>query len=168
MDYFVLVLRLVHVIGGVVWVGAAFVMYAFIGPAISATQGAGQQVMRHLTTATRFTAAMTSAAFLTVIAGILLIVRDAGAGPAWMRSGPGIGFSLGGAFALIGLVTGMLVGMTTAALGRLGGGAQGAPPGDQAARMETLRRRLQWLNPLNTYVLLIATALMAIARYLVF
>jgi uncharacterized membrane protein len=168
MDYLVIALRLIHVVGGIVWVGSAVMLYKFVAPTVNATQDAGQQFMRHLMSRTRFTAVMTSAAILTIVAGLILMGRDASAGPTWIKSGPGIGYSIGGAFALVGFVCGMLVGMTTAALSRLGSEIQDRPTTEQSAKLERLRKRLNIVNPINFYSLLIAAALMAIARYLVF
>jgi uncharacterized membrane protein len=168
MDFLLIVLRLVHILGGIVWVGSAVVMFAFVGPALNATQEAGREVMGHLVQRTRFTMAMTGAALLTVLAGVALMARDASVGPGWIQSGPGMTFSIGGVFGIAGLVFGMLVGMNTAALGRVSAQMQGKPSAEQAAQIERLRSRLAILNPLNVTSLLIASLLMAVARYMVF
>ena len=168
MDYLLIVLRVLHVVGGIVWVGAAILMNSFILPTAAATQDAGQQFMRHLMGRTRITATMTTSALLTVLAGFALMGRDAGAGSAWIRSGPGIGYSVGAVFALIGFVAGMLTGMTTGKLGRLGAEVKGQPTAEQAAQLNGLRKRLTVVGPINFYSLVIAAVLMAVARYLAF
>ena len=85
-----------------------------------------------------------------------------------MRSGPGIGYSVGAVFALIGFVAGMLTGMTTGKLGRLGAEVKGQPTAEQAAQLNGLRKRLTVVGPINFYSLVIAAVLMAVARYLAF
>jgi uncharacterized membrane protein len=168
MDYLVIVLRLIHVIAGIIWVGSALTMNIFIGPTVYATQESGQQFLRHLMTRTRFTATMTVSAILTIIAGGALIGRAAGAGSAWISSGPGIGFSIGAAFSLVAFVCGMLVGIDSSRINRLRGDIQGKPSAEQSARLASLSGRLRILGPINVYSLLIASILMAVARYLVF
>jgi uncharacterized membrane protein len=168
MDFLVIVLRLVHIMGGIIWVGAALTLNYFIGPSVAATDVAGQQFMRHLMLRTRFSNVMAVSAILTVLAGAILYGRDASAGPAWQSSGPGIGYGIGAVFGVVGLIFGMLIGITSGALARLGEQIQGKPTSEQAAKLDALRKRLNTLGPLNVYSLLIAAALMAVARYLVF
>jgi len=168
MDFVMIILRLIHILGGITWVGAALTLNYFIGPSVGATQEAGQQFMRHLMLRTRFTNVLSISAVLTVLAGLALYARDSSAGPAWQSSGPGIGYGIGSAFALVGLVCGMLVGITSGALARLGENIQGKPTNEQMAKLESLRKRLNLIGPFNVYSLIIAAALMAIARYLVF
>jgi hypothetical protein len=54
-----------------------------------------------------------------------------------------------------------------AALGRLSGAIAGQPTAQQSADLARLQRRLSTLNPLNFYTLLVASILMAVARYVV-
>ncbi|HEY2982413.1 MAG TPA: hypothetical protein VGJ22_14610 [Anaerolineales bacterium] len=169
MDIFVIVLRLVHVICGVIWVGASVTLAFFIGPTIGATQDAGQQFMRHFILRTRFSALIATTAILTVLAGFALYYHDSnGFTSAWENSGPGIGFAIGAAFALIGLVCGILVGITSGALARLSASIQGKPAPDQLAKLQALAKRQGTIGSVNVVALLLATIMMAIARYLVF
>ena len=69
MNFLMIVLRLLHIISGVVWVGAGLIMFFFIGPTLGATAEAGQKFAQHLMTKTRFTAVITTSAILTVLAG---------------------------------------------------------------------------------------------------
>ena len=169
MNGLVIVLRLVHIISGVFWVGGGLVMFFFIGPTLGATAEAGQKFAQHLMTQTRFTAIVTIAAILTVLAGATLYWIDSdGLSSAWMHSGAGLGFGIGAFFALIGLVFGMMVGNTNGALAKLGSQIQGKPTPEQMAQIGALRKRLSVVSPINAYALIIATLLMASARYLRF
>jgi uncharacterized membrane protein len=169
MNYFVIVLRLIHIISGVFWVGAGLVMYFFIGPTLNATAEAGQKFAQHLMTQTRFTALITGSAVLTVLAGATLYWRDSGGFTSpWTRSGAGIGFTIGAIFGLIGLVFGAMVGSTNGALAKLGAQIQGKPTPEQLAQVGALRKRLATVSPLNAYALILATLFMAVARYLQF
>jgi uncharacterized membrane protein len=165
----VIILRLLHILGGVFWVGGALAMNFFFGPTIGATGDSGKQVAGYLMGRTRFTAAMTGGAMVTVIAGFLLYGIDSNwFSSAWQSSGPGIGFAIGALFALVGLVTGIMNGNNNKAMGRIGAQIQGKPTNEQAAQLGAIRKQQAWVVPVNTYSLLLAVCFMAIARYLRF
>jgi uncharacterized membrane protein len=169
MNYLVIVLRLLHIISGVFWVGAGLLMFFFVGPTLGATADAGQKFAQHLILRTRFTSILTTSAILTVLAGFFLYWIDSdGFTSAWTRSGPGLGFGLGAGFGLLGLIFGIIVGNSNSALAKLGGQIQGKPTPEQMTQIGALRKRLSVVSPINAYSLLIATLLMAIARYLHF
>ena len=169
MNTFTLILRLVHIIGGVFWVGGALAMNFFIAPTLGATGDAGRQFAGHLMGKTRFSTFMTTNAFLSVIAGFILYGIDSNwFTSAWQSSGPGIGFAIGALFALIGLVTGIMNGNNNRAMGRLGAQIQGKPTVEQAAQFGMIRKQQAWVIPVNTWSLLLAVVFMAIARYLHF
>jgi uncharacterized membrane protein len=164
-----IVLRLLHILSGVFWVGAGLAMFFFIGPTLGATAEAGQKFSQHLMTYTRFTAIMTASAVLTVLAGFILYWIDSGGfTSAWMHSGAGLGFGIGAFFGLIGLVFGIMVGNTNGALAKLGAQIQGKPTPEQMAQIGLLRKRQSIVSPINAYALILATLFMAIARYMRF
>lgn len=169
MNTFTLILRLVHIIGGVFWVGGALAMNFFVAPTLGATGDAGRQFAGHLMGKTRFSTFMTTNAFLSVIAGFILYGIDSNwFTSAWQSSGPGIGFAIGALFALVGLVTGIMNGNNNRAMGRLGAQIQGKPTVEQAAQLGMIRKQQTWVIPVNTWSLLLAVVFMAIARYLRF
>lgn len=169
MNVWVIVLRLVHIISGVFWVGTGLAMFFFIGPSLGATADAGQKFAQHLMTKTRFTAILTSSAILTVLAGFILYWRDSnGLSSDWMHTGAGLGFGLGAFFGLIGFIFGVMVGNTNGALAKLGAQIQGKPTPEQITQIDALRKRLSLVSPINAYSLIIATLFMAISRYLHF
>lgn len=169
MNYLTLTLRLVHIIGGVLWVGGALVMNYFIAPTMRATGDAGKQFAGHLMTKTRFSALMGISAYATVIAGFWLYGIDSQwfTSP-WQSSGAGIGFGIGAGFALIGLVTGLMNGGNNRKMARIGAQIQGKPTPEQAAALGAIQKQQEWVVPVNTYSLILAAILMATARYLVF
>jgi uncharacterized membrane protein len=169
MDYLFIVLRFLHVFGGVFWVGAALLMNFFVVPAAGAAGEAGQKFVRQLINGTRVSMLMTVSAFVAVIAGLLLYWFDSGGLTSdWMRAGPGIGFAAGGVFGVLGLIFGALVGINNGKLGKLGAQIQGQPTPEQLAQMGAIRKTLAIVSPLTSYSLIIATILMAVARYLRF
>src|SRR5512144_2425284 len=95
MTYLIWLLRIIHIVGGVIWVGGTLTMTFFISPTIGATAEAGQKFVGHLMNNLKFSNRMSAAAGLTVLAGFILYGLDARAGTSWVRSGMGIGLSIG-------------------------------------------------------------------------
>lgn len=169
MNILVLILRLLHVIGGVLWVGGAVAMNLFVAPTMRATGDAGKQFAGHLMGRTQFSQFMTYSGIASIVAGFILYGIDSNwFTSAWQSSGPGIGFGLGALFALIGMVTGIMNGNNNRKLGALGAQIQGKPTPEQAAQLAAVQKQQSWVVPVNLYSLLLALALMAIARYLRF
>ena len=169
MNYLTLALRLIHIIGGVLWVGGGLLMNFFVVPSMRATGDAGTQFAGHLMVKTRFSTLMSTSAYATVIAGFWLYGIDSQwFTSAWQSSSTGIGFGIGAAFALLGLITGLMNGNNNRKMAQLGAQIQGKPTPEQAAALGTVQKQQAWVVPVNTYALILAAVLMATARYLVF
>lgn len=169
MNYLTLALRVIHIAGGVFWVGAALLMNFFVGPTLRATGDAGRQFAGHFMGRTKFTAAMNISVYATLIAGFWLYGIDSQwfSSP-WMRSGAGIGFGIGAGFGLVGFITGFMNGANNRKLAALGAQIQGKPTPEQAAQLAAVQKQQGWVVPVNTWTLLLAVFFMAAARYLVF
>ena len=169
MDYLMLILRLTHIFAGIFWVGATLMMSFIVEPTTRATGEAGQQVIHHLMTKARLSTAMTVAAILTVLAGYTMYWLDSdGFSSAWTHSGPGIGFGIGGAAGLFGLIFRILANRNMTTLSRLASQNKERPASEQSQKLISLQKSLARLNMLNTWALIIAVLFMATARYLVF
>jgi len=166
MIYLIWLLRIVHIVGGVIWVGGTLTMTFFIGPTIGATGEAGQKFVGHLMNNLKFSNRMSAAAGLTILAGVILYGLDARAGAAWQRSGMGIGLSIGAVFAVIGFIFGILIGRTTNAMANLGARFQGKPTNEQMAQMQTLMKQQATYSNISAVGLILAVIFMATARYL--
>lgn len=166
MNLFIIVLRLIHILSGVFWVGSAMVSAFFLTPALAATGEAGQKMMGHMVNKGRMSARITGAAILTVLAGGTLYWIDSGGlTSSWTSSAPGWGFGIGGLFALVGLATGIMVGMNVKKLSGIAAAAQGKPSPDQVAQMQATQQQLKTVSLISTVALIIALACMATARY---
>jgi uncharacterized membrane protein len=169
MDFVMLILRLTHILAGIFWVGATLAMNFFVRPAASATAEAGQQVMHHLMTKARFSTRITVAGILSVLAGYAMYWLDSdGFSSAWTHSGPGIGFAIGGAAGLFGLIFRILANRNMTTLSSLAAEIKGQPSSEKSQKLMSLRRNHERLDMLNTWALIIAVLFMATARYLVF
>lgn len=166
MNTLLITLRILHIIAGVYWVGAALLMNFFIGPSIKATGDAGRQFAGHMMTKTKFSASMTISVILTLGAGSFLYWIDSnGFSSAWVKSGAGIVFGIGAVFGFVGGVAGFMNGANNRKLSALGAQIQGKPSPEQMAQLQSIQKQQAIIVPLNTYVLLIAILCMATARY---
>jgi uncharacterized membrane protein len=165
----VLVLRILHVAVGAMWVGAVVFIAAFLLPGVRAAGPAGGAVMQRLIQA-RLSLWLMAAALLTVLSGFTLYWHDsAGFQSAWLGSGPGRVFGLGGVLALAAVIVGMAVNSPAARrLGELGGRVQAAgraPTAEEGAAIQGLQARLARGATAVAVLLVLATVAMAVARY---
>lgn len=165
-----LVLRLLHIVLGVFWVGAVVFIGFFLIPSIRATGAAGGAVMQRLTSR-QMPLWLMGASILNVLSGFGLYWHDSAgfSSSAWLASGPGRTFGLGAVLALVAIVIGMAVNSRAAKqMGDLAARFQaaGRPPSpEEAATMQRLQDRLAKGAVLAAILLLLATAAMAAARY---
>ena len=135
-----LVLRFVHIVGGVFWVGAVFLMVGFIFPTVRETGPAGGRFMQELMERRRLSVFMNSAAGLTMVSGFIMYGRiTAATNGAWAGTRAGMTFGLGAlATILAAIIGGAVVGRGAARLANLGQAAQaagGAPSPEHAAEI---------------------------------
>ena len=164
-----LVLRLVHVLGGIFWVGSALFMAIFLFPALASAGPAAGQVMGAMQRR-RIFVVLPVVAVLTVLSGVRLMqLTSNGFSAAYFNSPSGRVFAWGGTFAIAAFLIGMLIARPTGLkLARL----SALPPSDDTAEQQhrnAERARLQRLvmvfGVVNLALLLAAAAAMATARY---
>ncbi|HEY8256187.1 MAG TPA: hypothetical protein VIG08_00870 [Gemmatimonadales bacterium] len=161
--------RLVHILAGAFWVGTALFTAWFLMPSVRALGPAGGAIMEQIGQVRRLPLYLMGVMILTILSGIALYWRDSnGFSGAWVRSGPGMVFGAGGVLGIIVAALGMIV-ITPAAkrLGELAAAMRkGGPPSpDQKAEMDRLQDRMASTTKVGSFLLLIATAAMAVARY---
>lgn len=169
MVYEILLLRIVHVLGGIFWVGSALFTGFFLIPALGSAGPAAGAVMGGLQKRRLFTI-LPVVAVLTILSGVRLMqITSAGFSPEYFASGSGRMFAWGGVLAIAGFAFGMVVNRPLAArLGRLGALPPPAGPEEQAARnaeRQRLQRRAAASGLVNVGILLAAALAMATARY---
>ncbi len=169
MDYLKETLRLIHILGGMYWFGAAMAMYFFVTPSVAATGDAGQQFMKYLGGKSGFSNSILRAAIASALAGAWLYWIDSnGFQSDWMNSSSGTGFGIGGFFGAIALILGIIANRSIAATGKLGMQIQGQPTPDQLAQLQKLQKRTATAMKYTTYLLILSAFFMALARFLVF
>lgn len=170
---FLILVRLVHIVAGILWGGAAVSYLFFIKPSVKSIGPAGPQFMKNLAERRRYPLFMLSMSFLTVLSGgILYWVSSGGISLAWITTGTGIGFTIGSLAALVAFFVGSLgIGPTSAKMGSLGGeiaAAGGPPTPEQTDEMYALEKRLSRAETVDFIMLVIAMVTMASARYWTF
>lgn len=165
------VLRLIHIVGGVFWVGAFLLMVGFLFPAARAAGPQGGRIMQELMQRRRLPVYLGVAAGLTILSGFVMYARIAGAtNGAWASTRPGMTYGIGGLAAILALIVGAVVaGPAGRKLGRLGERVQasgGPPSAEQASQMAALQARMGRGMQAVAFLLLVAVVAMAIARYL--
>lgn len=167
--YVILILRVLHVGGGILWVGTAIFYLFLLVPAVKAAAPAGQKVMQNL--GPRIGPFMGIVTTVTVVSGALLYVRFFNGGLDWIwKTGAGLAFTIGAIAALGSYILGSAYfGKTQEKIGELGAvmeSAGGPPKPEQIKEMNRLQSSLMKAYQIDTVLLVIALLAMAVARYL--
>lgn len=170
MNAEIIVLRLVHILGAIFWLGSGLFSTFFLVPAIGRAGPAGGAVMGALQQG-RMLKVMPLVALLTILSGsrLLYVVSD-GFSPAYVDSATGLTFMWSGVAAIAAFVLGLAVArpaMVRAA--KLGAAMANAPEEQRAAKdaeIERLRRMGTIVSHTAMLLLIGAAAGMAVARYL--
>jgi uncharacterized membrane protein len=168
--YLLLLLRLVHIVAGVGWVGGAAVHTLFVEPSARATAPESGRFMQYFMGRRRYSTFMAVTSGLTVLAGSLLLWNSsAGLQPAWLTSGPGLMFTIGSAVGIVVYLWGTFLiaprASRLSALGKALAAAGGPPSPAQAAELQKLDREMAFIVRVDFALLMIALLAMATARY---
>ncbi len=168
--YVILILRVLHIAGGIMWVGSATLYLLMLIPAARSAQAAGQKFLQTL--GPKFGAMMGLVTTVTVLSGALLYARffAGGINFAWMTRGAGLAFTVGAVTALSSYVMGVAVfGRTQEKIAKLGAemeSAQSAPNPNLIKEMNRLQSSLMKAYQVDFVLLAVAMLTMAVARYL--
>jgi len=161
------ILRILHIVTGILWAGGALAVTLFVAPTMSATGEAGKQFAGHLITKTRFSLYMMVTGLSTVLAGSVLYGIDSNwFQSAWMMTGMGIGFGIGAVAGIAAFIFGIMLGNANSALAALGAQIQGKPTAEQMTALQGLLKRQALTSQMNMIFMFIAIVMMALARLL--
>lgn len=166
----ILLLRLIHILSGIMWVGSGLYTSFFLGPALSSSPAVMGQVMAGLQRRRVFLV-LQIVAGLTILSGLrLLWIDSAGFAESYLSTGTGRTFSIGAGAAIISAV--LAFGVSRPAMVRAGviaaSLAASANTGDRerlASQLDKLRRRATIASSLAVAFGLLAASAMAVARY---
>jgi uncharacterized membrane protein len=164
------ILRLLHIVTGALWVGAALLLSNFILPSVRALGPGGGPLMNQLAQVRKLPIYMMAMAMLAMLSGLLIYwMNGQSFGSSWLASTPGRVFGLGGALAIAAGILGMaLTSPAGKRMGELGAAIQagGKPPTpEQVAEMQRLQARIGTTSKAVAVLVVLATVCMATARY---
>ena len=169
MGILAIILRLVHIFGGVYWVGASFFMMTILGPAAAATGETGKQFMQHLSLRSRMSDFIGAAAALTFISGFALYWWLSDFSMGWISSPYGLTLTLGAIAGTIAWVYGFFAhGMKTKHMRALAAemaAADGPPKPEQIAKMQQMAGEMQTAGLISFILVSLALIGMSIAQY---
>lgn len=164
----IFVLRLLHVMAGIFWVGGILIVARFLMPTAKALGPAAAPFQQHVMGVRKLPLALLIAGWITVLSGATLYTRAASlTGSVWYASGPGRVFGFGGALAVVAILIGTFGNLPTVRrLGAVAAKLQ-TSPGDAtlAAEAQRLQMRLGRLTQIVAVLLTITAACMAVGRY---
>jgi uncharacterized membrane protein len=170
MNSELLVLRVIHVYGAVVWAGTSLFVSFFLIPAIGMAGPAGGPVMAALVKRKLFTI-VPIVAVITMLAGLRLMwLTSKGFSAAYLSSALGQTYSIGATFALLTFIVFMAV--NHPAIGKmlvLGQQMAAAPEAERPALMAQLnavRARSATASKANALFISITILAMALGRYM--
>jgi uncharacterized membrane protein len=172
MVTFMIILRLLHIVSGVLWVGSAFLFVGFIGPSAAEVAPTAGPLLHAAVKKRKVAKVITALGGVTVLAGWIMWFRDMnqfGSLGDWLNSSFGLVLTIGAVLATIAAVEGTLgVGRNVERLVDLGDevAASGGPPTpEQQARLDHLGAEIERFGKLDLVLLLLAVSAMATARY---
>ena len=166
-----LVLRLIHVVGAITWVGGGIYAAFFLIPALRQTPAIIPQLMDALQRRKVFVI-LPTVGLLVVLSGIrLLWIDSAGFAESYLSTGPGRTFSVGGTAGSLAFLIQVLVQRPAGAkLGRIAAVLLASPTPEERQRLTAEADRLRRRNAAATQAAvgfgLIGAAAMSIARYM--
>ncbi len=166
----ILILRLIHILSGIVWVGSGIYTTFFLVPALGGSPAVMGQVMAGLQRR-RIFLVLQIVAGLTILSGLrLLWIDSAGFSDSYLSTGTGRTFSIGAGAAIIAAV--LSFGVSRPAMVRAGAIAASlaasADAGERerlTAQVDRLRRRATVASATAVGLGLVTASSMAIARY---
>ena len=170
MFIYIAVLRLIHIICGVFWVGGDLVYFGFIEPVARKLGPESAKLMEFLMVRRKLPVALSWTSRLTVLSGALLFLRNSDMfRSGWTASSVGIGFGFGAVLGIAAMSLGEFVLDPTAKrMGLVGASIQGVPTSEQTAELNMLGTRMTKVGLIETVLSVGALAVMATARYWIF
>lgn len=166
-----IVLRTIHILGGVIWVGGMSIMAFFVMPVLAGMGPAAGPVMAGLNQK-KFPVIMPIIALVTILSGLrLLMIDSANFAGGYFQSPVGRTFATAGGLAIVAFIFGVTLVrpamMKAVALGQqMAGATDDAARTRIAAEMAETRKRGATGNTIVLVLLLLAALGMAVARYM--
>jgi hypothetical protein len=169
--YEIITLRLLHVLGGIFWLGSGLFTTLFLLPSLAGVGPAAGAVMAAMQRRRLFTV-LPVVALVTVLSGLrLLWIASGGLDGRYFATGSGRAFAASGAIALLAFLLGMLLArpaMLRAAklAATMTAASDDAERDARVRQIAALQQRGATMNRLAILLLTLGAAGMAVARYI--
>lgn len=164
-----IVLRLVHVLGGIFWVGSGLFTAFFFAPALKQS-GTNPGPLFAALGKRRLFLVLPTVALLTILSGARLMSIASGGSAEYFASATGRAYAWSGVLAIVGFVLSLLIARPAAARGgKLAAAMAAAPESERAGlalEVARVRRRGGIASTAAVSLLIVSAAGMAVARYL--
>ncbi|MCH8904441.1 MAG: hypothetical protein IIA45_11060 [Bacteroidetes bacterium] len=170
MDYYLIVLRLIHIFSGVFWAGALLMVTVFIFPTVKKLGPEGGKFMMTLSNTRKYPAMINMLAAISLLSGVMLMDKLSHHFEAWWFDvNANIVFTIGGAIGFLAIVYGsIMVRPIATKLGKIGAEikASGAPPTpEQGKELGVLQKDMMSGITILTVMVSIVVICMSIAQY---
>lgn len=168
--FLMIALRLLHIVGGVFWVGAVMTLAWFVGPSAGVLGEHTGRFFQEIMIRRKLSVWIGSAMGLTVLSGLTMYGRYSMVpGSHFASSRSGIVLGIGAVFAIVAAAIGGSVAAKTAKgiaqISREIEAAGGPPTDAQKAQMMAMRARQEKASRIAAALLLVTLIAMASARY---
>ncbi|HLY29085.1 MAG TPA: hypothetical protein VKQ72_22255 [Aggregatilineales bacterium] len=164
------VIRVVHIVGAVFWLGFAAFSVLIVEPAIKAAGKQGGIILQGIFGNGRYGMIIAASGGLTVLAGIILYVWDMAKIPGFASTTSGIVFAIGGLFGIAGVIIGGAGAGRQAnkmmALGKQIAAAGANPPAELMTQVAETQEKVFQFTRWAMGIIFVALLCMASARYL--
>ena len=170
MDVTLIVLRVIHIVSGIAWVGAGALVVLYIRPTLFALGPDAEKVVNELFVRRKLPVYFAVVSTLTVLAGALLYWRASGLQWVFVTRPTGLGLTIGAVAGLVAWPIAILaLPRAFAGVGEVGAemkAAGGPPTPELIGRLRAAQARITRLSYVLLTLLTVAAVFMAIARYL--
>lgn len=166
-----LLLRFIHIVGAILWVGGGAYAAFFLIPALLKTPQLIPQVMEGLQQRKTFVILPTVGLFVVLTGVRLLWIDSAGFDESFLSTGAGRTFSIGGTSGILAFLVQVLIQRPAGLkLGKVAAALSGSPSAEERQRLsaeaDRLRKRNNWSVQLAVGLGLLAATAMSVARYM--
>ena len=168
MNIVMILLRVTHVLAGVFWAGATFVLASHVTPSVKAAGDAGKVFMQQLSGKSNISNILGLTGTLTLVSGLVMYSLQG-----WdkqLMTPSGIALAAGAVLGAGAYFHGLFVQRKTITLMQKTGAeiaAAGGPPSpEQAAQMQTYSDKIERNGQILSYMLALTVVLMGVFQYL--
>jgi uncharacterized membrane protein len=168
-----IVLRLIHILSGIFWLGAVLVTAGFLVPAMRASGGEATRFMGQVMQQRRLQTYLIVSMVLTILAGLAMFGVLSSGGSAWARSRMSMVLGVGAVLAIIASAAGSMsarpasrkLAVVAERMQQAQAGGKAPNPAD-IAEVQALQARMGRTLSFVATLLLLSAATMAVARYI--